>query len=415
MNACKLIPALLFLLFSLSVNSQLSKMHKVAFSENMIPPGNGSLVKLQIPKDYSFLKNIPELACDLSAINYFKMNQFIPHDSIPNQIYLFIGVNEQKKEKYVVVDVNNNHDFSDDRIYTFPLPDERLSEEEILKHGVALEISLNAENAEVAHVGLDAFNYFRYQYGLEQDKRLEVVIGFLDQMKAYTHLGEVPVTMATFASYNLFNRKLNDRSEFRFEYENEAGELIKKTFYKRDTLHIGDRLYKINKIEHPDVYIEELGALIDSSRVGSFIPDGYAKDLDTHDDVHLNELFKDKYVFIDFWGSWCAPCIKSIPKLKGMYDKLKDRDDILMIGIAAENTNDTEKLKKLIEDKQIDWLNVWATPEERRLQSSFFTKLKINSYPSYILLDKSGKISYRGSASENIDDIVNFFLDMINE
>lgn len=104
-----------------------------------------------------------------------------------------------------------------------------------------------------------------------------------------------------------------------------------------------------------------------------------------------------------------------MPKLKEMYTKVKDREDVLVIGIAAEQSDDTKTLKKVIQNKEIEWLNVWETQKGRGLQNSIFSKLHINTYPSYIILDKSGKIVYRGDASIKTEDIISFFLDTIKE
>lgn len=265
MNKYKLTLVVLLFFFSLYINSQTPELYKITLEEKLIPPGNGSLVDLKIPENFSFLKNIPKIECDLSAINYFKMNQYVFKDSIPNQIYLFVGVNEQKKEKYIAVDANNNHDFVDDQLFTFPIPGTLLTPEEKEELSVGLEIPLNTENKEVAHIGIDPFNVLSYKYGLKQDPRLEVIIGFRDNMEAETQLGDTPVEITTPAPFNLFEKKLNNKSEFYIQYKDEDGERIGKSFFKRDTLHIGDKLFKINKIEHPDIYFEEVGTLADSS------------------------------------------------------------------------------------------------------------------------------------------------------
>lgn len=415
MNKYKLILIALLFFLSLHVHPQTSEVYQITLKENKISPGNGSLVELKVSENYSFLKNIPDIECDLSAINYFKMNQFIFKDSIPNQIYLFVGVNEQKKEKYIVVDVNNNHDFSDDQLFTIPIPDTLLTYEEKMERAFGLEIALKTENNEVAHIGIDPFNILSYKYGLKQDPRLEVVIGFGDNMETKAQLNDIPIEITTYVPYNLFEKKLNDKTEFSIKYEDGNGELKSRSFFKRDTLHIGDKLFKINKIEHPDIYFEEIGTLTDSSRVWAFLPDAYVKDIETHENIHLNELVKGKYTFIDFWGSWCGPCIKAMPKLKEMHDKVKDRNDVLIIGIASEQTDDTKALKKVIQNKGIEWLNVWETPKGGQLQNSILKKLHINIYPSYIILDKSGKIIYRGDASIKTEEIMDFFLDTIKE
>jgi len=64
------------------------------------------------------------------------------------------------------------------------------------------------------------------------------------------------------------------------------------------------------------LYLDEIGAAPDSSKVGDYLPDLYSIGLSDGVALHLNRLMKDKYVFIDFWGSWCRPCIAALPILK---------------------------------------------------------------------------------------------------
>ena len=204
------------LLVSITVNAQLTDtVYIVSFERAVKKPCFGSLIKLQITEDHSFLKNIPDMVCDISAINSFKMNQFVKADSIPNTMYLFIGVNESKKEKYVVVDANNNHDFSDDQVYTFSLPDEPLTREEKLERAVALQISPDPLKNYTVNIGVDPFNYFLFRYGSPQDERLMVVIVFTDYMYAQTQIGETPVKIEAGSTNNLFQRDLDEKGKIR--------------------------------------------------------------------------------------------------------------------------------------------------------------------------------------------------------
>lgn len=53
--------------------------------------------------------------------------------------------------------------------------------------------------------------------------------------------------------------------------------------------------------------------------------------------------FNKKLLYLEFWGSWCVPCIKEIPNLKRAYEKT-NREDIEFLGVAVFDTK--EKLKK---------------------------------------------------------------------
>lgn len=114
-------------------------------------------------------------------------------------------------------------------------------------------------------------------------------------------------------------------------------------------------------------------------------------------DVSLSD-FKGKYVLLDFWGHWCGPCIMSFPKAKALYEK--HRDKLEMIGIALEGADDKDK-----------WLSAIRKNEANRTQlsdfkgndSETFLRYKIIKYPTYLLLDKDGVVLERSSNLEAIE------------
>lgn len=353
---------------------------------------------------------------DVLAVNSFRMNQYVRNDSIPNQMYLFIGVNESKKEKYVVVDANNNHDFSDDHLYTFSLPDEPLEPEEKKSRAVGLQVTPDPRKNDRVDIGIDVFNYFQYRYGLKQDERLEVIVVFPEYMYVQTQIENIPVEISGDLPVNLFKRVLDQKSDFTIAYNDKANQPTRNSFRLSDTIHIHDKLYKLIKIEHPDIHLKELSVLADSSSVGSFVPLVYARNLDEDYPVSINDLIKGKYIFIDFWGSWCGPCIGSIPKLKNFYEEIKDRPDVLMLGIAAERDREgVEKLKGIIADKEIEWLNLWLSNRESGFSTSIFKKLAIRSYPTYLIIDNTGKIVYKKHNSKHTQEAIDFFIELLAE
>jgi len=92
---------------------------------------------------------------------------------------------------------------------------------------------------------------------------------------------------------------------------------------------------------------------------------------------------KGKYVLVDFWGSWCGPCIAEIPFLTEIYNKYKG-DKFEILGIAVKDK--LEDTMKAIETHNITWsqiLNAGEIPIEL---------YGINIYPNYILFGPDGKI-----------------------
>ena len=88
----------------------------------------------------------------------------------------------------------------------------------------------------------------------------------------------------------------------------------------------------------------------------------------------------DKYIVLDFWGSWCGPCLHGMPEMKRYYDKYKNRLEI--IGIACRD-NEAD-WKKAIADNALPWIHLLN--DESSLENSISVRYAIGAYPTKILL-----------------------------
>ncbi len=107
--------------------------------------------------------------------------------------------------------------------------------------------------------------------------------------------------------------------------------------------------------------------------------------------------FKGKVVLIDFWATWCPPCIAELPSVLAAYSKYKDKG-FEIIGISLDKDADT--LKGFLTERKMTWPQYfdgkeWASP--------LAAKYGVNSIPATYLLDKDGVIvakNLRGPALE---------------
>lgn len=88
----------------------------------------------------------------------------------------------------------------------------------------------------------------------------------------------------------------------------------------------------------------------------------------------------NKYTLLDFWGTWCAPCMAEMPELKKFNEKYKDK--IQLIGLICNDTK--EKVVATIKSKGLNWLHLYSETDE------FGPLFGIRSYPTKILLDPDG-------------------------
>jgi thiol-disulfide isomerase/thioredoxin len=103
------------------------------------------------------------------------------------------------------------------------------------------------------------------------------------------------------------------------------------------------------------------------------------------DKLNAVEELKGKVILLEFWATWCAPCIKAFPHLNELKNKFED-SDFVIIAITYESEELVQKTLK----KQP--LNVWIGLNEDK---SLFFEYSIKSIPQTFLVDKSGTIVER--------------------
>ncbi|MBL8818472.1 MAG: TlpA family protein disulfide reductase [Planctomyces sp.] len=111
------------------------------------------------------------------------------------------------------------------------------------------------------------------------------------------------------------------------------------------------------------------------------------------------EDYRGKVVLVDFWASWCGPCLGELPNMKKNLAKYNDKG-FEIVGINMDDDN--ARFEKCLADKEITWTNIvgegdgnkgWAHPLARYYG--------ISAIPAAILVDKEGKvISLRARGAE---------------
>jgi thiol-disulfide isomerase/thioredoxin len=100
------------------------------------------------------------------------------------------------------------------------------------------------------------------------------------------------------------------------------------------------------------------------------------------------EDFRGKYVYIDVWATWCAPCRAEIPFLKKLEEKYHQKN-IVFVSLSIDQVKDIEKWKTLIKDKELGGVQVLA---DNDWNSQFVKDYYISGIPRFILVDPNGKI-----------------------
>lgn len=110
---------------------------------------------------------------------------------------------------------------------------------------------------------------------------------------------------------------------------------------------------------------------------------------------------KAEYLFIDFWASWCGPCIADIPKIKKAYEKYRGKG-LEVLGVSIDNSE--ESWKKALKRIDAPWDQVIVKKNTESLVREMYHFKEI---PYSILLDKDGyiiEVGLRGYTLEKILD-----------
>jgi thiol-disulfide isomerase/thioredoxin len=103
--------------------------------------------------------------------------------------------------------------------------------------------------------------------------------------------------------------------------------------------------------------------------------------------VSLDDL-KGKYVYVDVWATWCAPCKKEIPFLKKLDDEYKDKD-IVFVSLSIDKLEHKHKWLKMVKDEKLQGVQIMA---DKDWNSDFVAAYNIRGIPRFILIDKEGNI-----------------------
>ena len=125
-------------------------------------------------------------------------------------------------------------------------------------------------------------------------------------------------------------------------------------------------------------------------------------EIKTTDDKTIKLVdYRGKYVLLDFWATWCGPCVAETPNLKSVYEQFGKREDFVMIGLSLDN--DKEKPMAYAKEKGTQWidgfLGDWGKDEVTK-------KYGVRGIPSIWLIGPDGKVVAKDLRGEGISEAV---------
>jgi thiol-disulfide isomerase/thioredoxin len=117
---------------------------------------------------------------------------------------------------------------------------------------------------------------------------------------------------------------------------------------------------------------------------------------------------RGKIVVIDFWATWCGPCVREMPTMKELYAKYHGQG-VEFIGVSLDEPKEDgglDKLKEFVTRNGINWPQYY---QGKGWESDFSRSWGINAIPALFVVDQEGKL-YSINAREHLEEIINDLL-----
>lgn len=354
-----------------------------------------------INKDSSFIMYLNTVSSrDLkNAIKEGKLNQATA-DSARTKIYALSGFNKGKQ--YYVLDLNDNKDFGDDEVVEF---------DKGITNNKNYRDSFNIHTIEITKLAGDKFykrhtylqflpapNYLTYKQETESEKfkhSLQLTALKHDFLYGTFEIDENEYGVVVNKGWHgyEFIFKKSDTLFYSRNHQLFAKYLLKDTvklnndYFRIDSLYVYPPKLIVSKIKN-------VGKLY-GFRTNEISKNYVVKDLNGNS-TKLKELAEKKgFLILDFWGTWCGPCKELTPELVELHQEIGDK--IQFVSLAFEL--DPKPVFEYVTKNQMTWYNgiIKGKPKSGDKSSPIIAGLRIESYPTFIVLDSELNIIYRTS------------------
>jgi thiol-disulfide isomerase/thioredoxin len=314
-----------------------------------------------------------------------------------------------KDKQFIIADANQNEDFSDDIKYEFDA-DFIKSPETYLKYLNSLTLS-NYRYEDFSKGKMHTYNrkFIPYpnsnsifaQRLSPNEKKYLSFIKLKDYFKGTTILKN--------KAYDFYVQATNN--EYAIVYIKPAKILLSSTdegynrqFMHRikDTINLYGNPIVIDSI-NPSIsklYLTTLNIKSDNYgyAIGEQLKNYELTDLENNHFKVLDKINQKKYTLIEFWGTWCKPCREFAPEIKKTAETFSANLNVISIALDKN----MEKVKEYAEKNEMNWdIAFFDINKDIPMKN----ELKIQVYPTFILVDVSGKILHRGSI-DSFDEIL---------
>ncbi len=111
---------------------------------------------------------------------------------------------------------------------------------------------------------------------------------------------------------------------------------------------------------------------------------------------------KGKIVVLDFWATWCGPCLAAVPHTNELQKKYADKG-VVFIGVCCPRGG--EKMAETVKSKGIEYAVALDTTGDT------FKSYKADSYPDYFIIDRAGNLHWGDVVNSNVENAIEQLLE----
>lgn len=296
-------------------------------------------------------------------------------------IISFCFVEDKTGKEYIAIDTNNDEEFTNDEIYNFINDKYKIRGYDLEARKVSTFVLVDIfVNGKIESIKIPIRISKSWQKG---SNRTSVDFVILEAKSGILNINNKKYKMALFDGGSIFYSKYSRI----FIDSNQNGVFDSADIYSQllNPFTLFGHTYEATDINSLGKYI--IIQKTDKSpplQKGMEAPNFDVFTLMDSSKIKLSD-YKGEYVLLDFWASYCGPCLDEIKTLKDAYIQFKKKGfEIISIGCCDK----PENIAKIVEENEISWTQV-AIKENDEILKMY----QVNGLPTYYLINPNGKIA----------------------
>ncbi len=402
MNFCKKLILIIVLLSNLSVSAQtFTNKFTVLLHKQKMPNNNGigRLIGRPVP--------ISKFVLDSSMYNVIYVCEVLltPKNSTDSLKFHYLIGQKKKNELLLTFDMDFDNNFLNDTVKTIDLSSCNNCDFKTISD--CIEINLK----KIYNLNYKPLTLHVVPPCCFKNLKRHSLYPFLDTLNIslespYVQTNDFTVNKKKYiiSVSNIRPRtSYQDKSNLKVFIKDVSDEKVEDVYNFSDTIKIDKRYYTISQlsvfadsISFKEVFLKKVAGY----KTGYYLYDFHEKDIFSQNTINSQD-FRGNYLLMEFWGTWCTPCITLHNEL---IDLLNRHNKLKYLGIAFDNNID--KVKSFI--RKSPEINKQIFVDMNSKNTSIVNKFRITNYPTFVLINKEGKIIFNQFGIDGFHQLVKF-------